>query len=127
LIRQRCSTSRSKRIHEYKRQLLNILETIALYQAMKDDPQARLGAAREKSSPARRPASYRYAKLIIKLIKRRSPKIVNNDPAHRRTPEDRLPSPTTMSASPKGDHPRRPTSPNRFSTAGMESPPAPAT
>ncbi len=28
-----------KRIHEYKRQLLNILETVALYQAMKDDPQ----------------------------------------------------------------------------------------
>src|SRR6266478_5568471 len=27
-----------KRIHEYKRQLLNILETVALYQAMKDDP-----------------------------------------------------------------------------------------
>src|SRR5258706_102048 len=28
-----------KRIHEYKRQLLNILETVALYQAMKDEPQ----------------------------------------------------------------------------------------
>src|SRR5947209_20470397 len=28
-----------KRIHEYKRQLLNIVETIALYQAIKDDPQ----------------------------------------------------------------------------------------
>jgi len=34
-----------KRIHEYKRQLLNILETIALYQAMKDDPQANWVAA----------------------------------------------------------------------------------
>ena len=36
-----------KRIHEYKRQLLNILETVALYQAMKDEPAARLGAAGE--------------------------------------------------------------------------------
>ena len=28
-----------KRIHEYKRQLLNIIETVALYHAMKDEPQ----------------------------------------------------------------------------------------
>ena len=36
-----------KRIHEYKRQLLNILETIALYDAMRADPSTRLGAARQ--------------------------------------------------------------------------------
>ena len=36
-----------KRIHEYKRQLLNILETIALYQAIKAEPDAGLGAAGE--------------------------------------------------------------------------------
>jgi starch phosphorylase len=68
-----------KRIHEYKRQLLNILETIALYQAMKDDPQADW-VPRVKIFAGKAAASYRYAKLIIKLINDVAA-IVNNDPA----------------------------------------------
>ena len=36
-----------KRIHEYKRQLLNVIETVALYQAIKADPHGGLDAARE--------------------------------------------------------------------------------
>jgi starch phosphorylase len=68
-----------KRIHEYKRQLLNILETIALYQAMKDDPQANW-VPRVKIFAGKAAASYRYAKLIIKLINDVA-EVVNNDPA----------------------------------------------
>src|ERR1700732_2482999 len=67
-----------KRIHEYKRQLLNILETVALYQAMKDEPQ-RDWVPRVKIFAGKAAASYRYAKLIIKLINDVAG-IVNNDP-----------------------------------------------
>ena len=66
-----------KRIHEYKRQLLNILETIALYQAMKDQPQ-RDWVPRVKIFAGKAAASYRYAKLIIKLINDVA-EIINND------------------------------------------------
>src|SRR6201992_4351122 len=67
-----------KRIHEYKRQLLNILETVALYQAMKDDPQ-KDWVPRVKIFAGKAAASYRYAKLIIKLINDVG-EVVNNDP-----------------------------------------------
>jgi starch phosphorylase len=66
-----------KRIHEYKRQLLNILETIALYQAMKDEPQ-RDWVPRVKIFAGKAAASYRYAKLIIKLINDVA-EVINND------------------------------------------------
>jgi starch phosphorylase len=68
-----------KRIHEYKRQLLNIVETVALYQAMKDEPQ-RDWVPRVKIFAGKAAASYRYAKLIIKLINDVAD-VVNNDPA----------------------------------------------
>ena len=67
-----------KRIHEYKRQLLNILEAIALYHAIKDDPQANW-VPRVKIFAGKAAASYRYAKLIIKLINDVA-EIVNHDP-----------------------------------------------
>src|SRR6202000_2673486 len=68
-----------KRIHEYKRQLLNIIETVALYQAMKDEP-TRDWVPRVKIFAGKAAASYRYAKLIIKLINDVA-EVVNNDPA----------------------------------------------
>jgi starch phosphorylase len=70
-----------KRIHEYKRQLLNILETIALYDAMRDEP-GRDWVPRVKIFAGRAAASYRRAKLIIKLIHDVAD-VVNGDPAVR--------------------------------------------
>jgi starch phosphorylase len=67
-----------KRIHEYKRQLLNVLGTIALYQAIKDEPQ-RDWVPRVKVFAGKAAASYSYAKLIIKLINDVA-KVVNDDP-----------------------------------------------
>jgi starch phosphorylase len=66
-----------KRIHEYKRQLLNILETIALYNAMREQP-TRNWVPRVRLFAGRAAASYRRAKLIIKLIHDVA-KVVNAD------------------------------------------------
>jgi glycogen phosphorylase len=67
-----------KRIHEYKRQLLNIVEAVALYHAIKDKPQGNW-VPRVKVFAGKAAASYRYAKLIIKLINDVAD-IVNKDP-----------------------------------------------
>jgi starch phosphorylase len=67
-----------KRIHEYKRQLLNILETVALYNAIRAEPD-RLRASRVKLFAGKAAASYDRAKLIIKLINDVA-RVVNNDP-----------------------------------------------
>ena len=58
--------------------MLNILETVALYQAIKDEPQ-RDWVPRVKIFAGKAAASYRYAKLIIKLINDVA-EVVNNDP-----------------------------------------------
>src|SRR5216683_297390 len=55
-----------KRIHEYKRQLLNLLETIALWDAMRSEPE-RDWVPRVKIFAGKAAAGYAAAKLIIKL------------------------------------------------------------
>jgi starch phosphorylase len=67
-----------KRIHEYKRQLLNLLQTIALYQEMRAKPDADF-APRVKLFAGKAAASYDRAKLIIKLAGDIA-HVVNNDP-----------------------------------------------
>ena len=70
-----------KRIHEYKRQLLNLLETVALYNAMRADP-TRGWVPRVKIFGGKAAASYAAAKLIIKLAHDIA-EIINRDPAVR--------------------------------------------
>ncbi len=67
-----------KRIHEYKRQLLNLIETVARYQAIRNDP-SRDWTPRVKIFGGKAAASYWRAKLIIKLINDVA-KVVNRDP-----------------------------------------------
>ena len=67
-----------KRVHEYKRQLLNVLETIALYQAIKAEPR-RDWTPRVKIFAGKAAASYHRAKLIIKLAHDVAT-LVNDDP-----------------------------------------------
>jgi len=70
-----------KRIHEYKRQLLNIIETVALYQAIKQNPNGDW-KPRVKLFAGKAAASYVTAKSVIKLINDVA-RVVNNDPAVR--------------------------------------------
>jgi glycogen phosphorylase len=70
-----------KRIHEYKRQLLNVLEAIAYYDELRADPNAH-PVPRVKILSGKAAASYGRAKLIIKLINDVA-EVVNNDPAVR--------------------------------------------
>jgi starch phosphorylase len=66
-----------KRFHEYKRQLLNVLHVITLYNRIKDNPQLEMSPRTVifggKAAPA-----YHMAKIIIKLINSVG-KVINTD------------------------------------------------
>ena len=67
-----------KRMHEYKRQLLNVLHTITIYNRIKKNPQGDF-VPRTKIFAGKAAPGYFVSKSIIKLINSVAEK-VNNDP-----------------------------------------------
>jgi starch phosphorylase len=67
-----------KRIHEYKRQLLNLLHVVARYHAIIDDPQAAF-VPRTVIIAGKAASAYHSAKLIIQLAHDIA-RVVNSDP-----------------------------------------------
>jgi starch phosphorylase len=70
-----------KRIHEYKRQLLNLLDTVVRYQAIRDNPHGDW-VPRVKIFAGKAASGYAQAKLIIKLANDIA-SVVNADPLTR--------------------------------------------
>lgn len=71
--------TQAKRLHAYKRQLLNVMQIIYRYQRIKEDPNYRM-IPHTYLFAAKAASSYVFAKTVIKLINRVA-NVINNDPA----------------------------------------------
>ena len=80
-IRIRFSTAQVKRIHEYKRQLLNGLRIVVLYNRLRQNPDAEI-APRTFFFAGKAAPAYYLAKLIIKFLNNLAGTI-DGDPAVR--------------------------------------------
>ena len=68
-----------KRLHAYKRQLMNVFHIMHLYQRLKEDPSSFSMTPHTYIFAAKAAPSYDYAKKIIELILAVA-KVINNDP-----------------------------------------------
>jgi starch phosphorylase len=70
--------TQAKRLHAYKRQLLNVMNIIYRYQCIKNDPDYRM-YPHTYLFAAKAASSYTFAKKVIKLINNAAT-VINNDP-----------------------------------------------
>jgi starch phosphorylase len=105
-----------KRIHEYKRQLLNIIEAMALYDQIRSHPELDW-VPRVKFFAGKAAPSYHNAKLIIKLANDVA-RVINNDPSVRGLLK--VVFVPNYNVSPPKSWCRQPTLSEQISTAGME-------